>query len=164
MSPRWQSCKNELAYHARGGNGSSQQFTPLQLNLATWPHDRFKQATPPQKPFWGTAKSLSEAEMWDECDKTRSRLLLRSTSATRPRVGADSTFWPSWLLSIPSIPLHLPSHHGRGQAWLVLPRRWGSATRGQCCDAGKSSALGDPAALRSQHLHKSWLIHSRAYQ
>lgn len=105
--------------------------------------------------FWGIAKSLSEAKMWDECDKTHSQLLHRSTSAPRPRVGADSTFWPSRLLSIPSIPLHLPSRHRRGPTWLVLSRQWGSATRGHRSDAGKSSAVGDAVALQSQHLRKS---------
>lgn len=78
--------------------------------------------------FWGPAKILSEAEMWDECDKARSRLLHRSASVFRRRVGADSTFWPLWLQSLPSILLHLPGGHRRGLTWLLLQsegRQWG---------------------------------------
>lgn len=128
-----------------------------------WQHGRMIGLNKPllHNLFWGPAKSISEAEMWDECDKTRSQLLHVCASAFRRRVGADSTFWPYRALSLPSIPLHLPGGHRRGLTWLVLQlegRRWGSATRGHCSDAGKSSAV-----LQSQHLRQSWL-YSCAYQ
>ncbi len=87
-----------------------------------WQHGRMIGLNKPllHNLFWGPAKSLSEAEMWDECDKTRSQMLHGCASAFRRRVGAVSTFWPYRPLSLPSIPLHLPGGHRRGLTWLVL--------------------------------------------